>query len=221
VTMRAASLLVALLLSSTTAFQVPATTRVGHLPASGPTLAPMGVVTGSLVPRTSVPAMTVVEEDYRLSAAFVGLGVFLFAAPVVPAAFFTILGLFLAVQTLRIRFVFDDDAFEVKTKPLDDLFSDAPLTNTGDNFAVGGENRWAYSSFVNYEFFPSVDLPVLVYFKEVQTPEDKWDVGPGQWANNDEALAKGAVKGQVHFFPCIAKAGVLEKQFKANGCAKL
>lgn len=147
-TMRAAVLPVALLLSSTTAFQLPATTRVGNLPASGPTLAPMGVP-GSLVPRTSVPAMTVVEEDYRLSAAFVGLGVFLFAAPVVPAAFFTILGLFLAVQTLRIRFVFDDDAFEVKTKPLDDLFSDAPLTNTGENFAVGGENRWAYSSFVN------------------------------------------------------------------------
>ena len=62
---------------------------------------------------------------------------------------------------------------------------------------MGGANRWKYDSFVNWEFFPSVDLPVLVYFKETQTPQDQWDVGPGQWANGEDALAKGAVKGQV------------------------
>ena len=54
-----------------------------------------------------------------------------------------------------------------------------------------------------------------------QTPEDKWDVGPGQWANGADALAKGAVKGQVHFFPCIANAETLKEQFVARGCAKL
>ena len=63
---------------------------------------------------------------------------------------------------------------------------------------MGGANRWKYDSFVNWEFFPSVDLPILVYFKETQTPQDQWDVGPGQWANGADALAKGAVKGQVH-----------------------
>ena len=62
---------------------------------------------------------------------------------------------------------------------------------------MGGANRWKYDSFVNWEFFPSVDLPILVYFKETQTPQDQWDVGPGQWANGADALAKGAVKGQV------------------------
>ena len=62
---------------------------------------------------------------------------------------------------------------------------------------MGGANRWKYDSFVNWEFFPSVDLPILVYFKETQTPQDQWDVGPGQWANGANALAKGAVKGQV------------------------
>lgn len=98
---------------------------------------------------------------------------------------------------------------------------DQSLGKTGENFAVGGENRWAYSSFVNYDFFPSVDLPVLVYFKETQTPQDKWEVGPGRWANNAEALAKGAVAGQVHFFPCIASAATLKKEFEARGCAKL
>ena len=132
------------------------------------------------------------------------------------------LGLFLILQTTRIRFVFDDDAFEVKTKELDALFSDdSSLTNTGENFAVGGENRWTYDSFVNWEFFPSVDLPILVYFKETQTPKDKWNVGPGEMANNAEALAKGAVPGQVHFFPCIADAQQLKAQFEAKKCAKL
>ena len=62
---------------------------------------------------------------------------------------------------------------------------------------------------------------MLVYFKETQTPQDKWDVGPGQWANGPDALAKGAVKGQVHFFPCIASAEELKSQFEARGCAKL
>jgi hypothetical protein len=33
-----------------------------------------------------------------------------------------------------------------------------------DNAFVGGRNRWAYSSFVNWEFWwPG--FPVLVYFK--------------------------------------------------------
>ena len=169
-----------------------------------------------------VASATVVEADYKVAAGFVGVGVLLFVAPWLIGGFSLVLGLFLILQTTRIRFVFDDDAFEVKTKELDALFSDdSSLTNTGENFAVGGENRWSYSSFVNWDFFPSEELPILVYFKETQTPQDKWDVGPGQWANGPEALAKGAVKGQVHFFPCIAKADVLKEQFVQKGCAKL
>ena len=35
------------------------------------------------------------------------------------------------------------------------------------------------------------------------------------------ALAKGAVKGQVHFFPCIGNADQLRDEFIKNGCAKL
>jgi Protein of unknown function (DUF3119) len=49
-----------------------------------------------------------------------------------------------------------------------------------DNAFVGGENRWKYSSFVNWEFWwPG--FPILVYFKETQTKPD----------------------GQIHFFPVI------------------
>jgi len=162
----------------------------------------------------------IVDEDYKLGASLVAIGLVVLINPALFAAPLLLLGSFLLLQTLRIRFVFDEEAFEVKTKPFDALF-DSGLGSTGENFAVGGENRWKYSSFVNYDFLPSESLPILVYFKEVQTPEDKWDVGPGKWANSEEALAQGAVKGQVHFFPCIAKADVLKKQFVEKGCAKL
>ena len=163
------------------------------------------------------------DADFRLAGALVVLGPTLILAPWLIQAvggFFAILGLFLIFQTARIRFVFDDEAFEVKTK---DLFGgdEAVLGDTGENFAVGGENRWAYDSFVNWEFFPSVDLPVLVYFKETQTPKDQWDVGPGELANSPDALAKGATPGQVHFFPCIADAQQLKAQFEEKKCAKL
>jgi len=174
--------------------------------------------------RSAPPSLktVVAPEDFRLALALTAVGVLIISAPLVPGGFFTILGLFLLFQTLRIRFVFDDDAFEVKTKELDQIFSaDSELIKTGDNFAVGGDNRWAYSSVVNWEFFPSEDLPILVYFKETQTPQDKWDVGPGKWANSEEAMAKGAKKGQVHFFPCIASASALKEQFESRGCAKL
>lgn len=86
--------------------------------------------------------------DYKLSFGLTAVGLLVIVAPTVLGGFFALLGFFLVFQTLRIRFVFDSDAFEVKTKPLDNLFS-AELTETGENFAVGGENRWSYSSFVN------------------------------------------------------------------------
>jgi len=162
------------------------------------------------------------SADYKLAAAFIALGGLTLAAPWLVGGFVSLLGILFIVQTTRVRFVFDDDAFEVKAKEFDNLFAaDSELISSGENFAVGGENRWKYSSFVNYDFLPSEDLPILVYFKETQTPQDKWDVGPGKWANSDKAKAKGAVPGQVHFFPCIANAKELKEQFEARGCKKI
>jgi len=110
----------------------------------------------------------------------------------------------------------------VRSISLADAFNDDAVLNAiGENFAVGGENKWKYKSFVNWKFFPSEDLPILVYFKETQTPSDKWDVGPGKWANSEKAIANGAVAGQVHFFPCISSAEFLKEQFISRGCAKL
>jgi len=127
----------------------------------------------------------------------------------VPLAFF---GLFLAFQTTTLRFTFDESSFALVK---------ADLSSTGENVVVGGENAWRYDKFVNWDFFPSESFPILVYFKETQTPAEFWDVGPGEQANSPEALAKGAVPGQVHFFPAIARVDQLRAGFEKYDCAKL
>lgn len=86
-----------------------------------------------------------------------------------------ILGAFLVLQATRIRFVFDDEAVELKRNG-----------EETDNIVVGGQNRWTYDSFVNWEFWwPG--FPVLVYFKETQTKPE----------------------GQIHFFPIIVDGKAL------------
>ena len=127
----------------------------------------------------------------------------------VPLAIF---GLFLAYQTTNIRFTFDDKNFSLVQ---------ANMESSGENFVVGGENVWAYDKFVNYDVFPSRSFPILIYFKEQQTPKENWNVGPGEKANSAEAIAKGAVPGQVHFFPAIANTEDILKGFEKNNCAKL
>ena len=103
----------------------------------------------------------------------------------IPLALF---GLFIAFQTTTLRFTFDDDSFAL-------VKSD--LSSTGENVVVGGENDWAYKKFVNYDFFPSESFPILVYFKETQTPEDQWNVGPGEQANSAEAIANAPPTGAL------------------------
>jgi hypothetical protein len=49
-----------------------------------------------------------------------------------------------------------------------------------ENAFVGGQNRWTYDSFTNWEFWWP-NFPVLVYFKETQTKPE----------------------GQIHFFPIL------------------
>jgi len=91
--------------------------------------------TGLITAAESVP-----EPDFRLAAALVVLGPTLVLAPWIVqgiGGFFALLGFFLVFQTFRIRFVFDDEALEVKTK---DLFRDGDgLGDTGENFGETGE----------------------------------------------------------------------------------
>lgn len=57
------------------------------------------------------------------------------------------------LQASRVQFVFDDEALEVLIK-----------SKESENKFVGGQNRWAFDSFTNWEFWWK-GFPVLVYFK--------------------------------------------------------
>ncbi|CAM9202583.1 unnamed protein product [Phaeothamnion confervicola] len=72
--------------------------------------------------------------------------------------------------------------------------SEGELTATGENFAVGGQNRWRYDTWVNWEFYPTIGIPILCYFKETQTSPE----------------------GQIHFFPMIMDPMELLTQLRAR-----
>ena len=159
----------------------------------------------------------VVSPSYSLAIGFAVYGAFFVVAfqastvGVILGGLNLLFASFLALQTTRLRFVFDGTSFELKSE--DPTGVADSLGDTGENIVVGGANRWDYSTFVNWDFFPSRSFPILVYFKENQTPADKWNEGPGQL---DEVGG-----GQIHFFPAIADCRQLEEQFELRGCAKV
>jgi len=118
------------------------------------------------------------------------------------AVLLTIVGGFFAFQTSTLSFKFDDDSFSLVKNDGSSL---------GENVVVGGENKWTYKSFVNYDFLPSESFPILVYFKETQTPEAAWVDAP---------IVVDQLKGQAHFFPAIARTDVLKAEFEKHGCEK-
>jgi len=115
----------------------------------------------------------------------------------------TLLGGFFAFQASNLKFSFDQDSFKL-------VKSDG--SSLGDNVVVGGENDWNYKSFVNWDFLPSEKFPILVYFKETQTPEEKWVEAP---------IVVDNLKGQAHFFPAIANVEQLKENFEKNDCKKM
>lgn len=174
----------------------------------------------------SIPDL-VVDSDYTLSYAFAFIGIFVIAtspansfpglpsvAGIVQGGLNLLVAVFLAIQARRIRFVFDQDSFELKNVDFNTSNTEDILKESGENIVVGGSNRWTYDSFVNWKFFPSKEFPILVYFKETQTPEELWNEGPG-------GLDKSGIGGQLHFFPAIANVKQLAEQFEIRGCAKL
>ncbi|XP_074562184.1 uncharacterized protein LOC141818628, partial [Curcuma longa] len=101
------------------------------------------------------------EPDYRLPVILLGIaGGFVYLDNLLPAATTGLLGLLLLFQTTRVRFIFDEEALEVRIGE--------QLQESGENIFVGGKNRWRYSTFVNWEFWWP-QFPILVYFKETQT----------------------------------------------------
>ncbi|CAB4288612.1 unnamed protein product [Prunus armeniaca] len=120
------------------------------------------LVVASVFGRKVKSTQTVIPEpDYRIPIVLLGLsGGLAYTNNLLPAAPIGLLGLLLLFQTTRVRFVFDDEALEVKVGE--------QLQNSGENVFVGGKNRWKYSTFVNWElWWPN--FPILVYFKERQT----------------------------------------------------
>jgi hypothetical protein len=119
------------------------------------------------------------------------------------AILFTAFAAFIAFQTTTLRFQFDDSSFSLVK--LDG-------NKVEENIVVGGANSWRYDSFVNYDFLPSKSFPILVYFKETQTPTESRVEAP---------IVVDAAIGQPHFFPAIANIEQLERQFVKHQCAKL
>ena len=145
---------------------------------------------GSLIIGTT---FGVLENNKGPIAKFYGAG----------ALLFTIFAAFVAFQTTTLRFQFDDTTFSL-------VKFDGQ--KTGENVVVGGANSWRYDTFVNYDYLPSKSFPILVYFKETQTPTaDRVDA---------PIIVDNAV-GQPHFFPAIANVEQLDAQFKKHNCGKL
>ena len=139
----------------------------------------------------------------------------------------TALGLVFAAQTMRVRFVLDKDVFRVMKSPLPASWgAKVGIQSAGDNVVVGGENRWRYSSFVNYGFFPKgfVELglpPILFYFKEQQTPQ-KGASGPGKLLSDaSRSLFRASAPGQVHFAPAMCDCKELQQQLAAKGAKRM
>ena len=86
------------------------------------------------------------EPSYNIPAVLLGscaLSHFAFGNDVL-AGLSGILGVFLAVQASRVRFVFDDEALEVVV---------GQQKAKTENVFVGGANRWKYNTFVNWYVF--------------------------------------------------------------------
>lgn len=118
------------------------------------------------------------------------------------------------VQTRRVRCVFEKDAFEfynLKGNGLD-LSKGARLEEKPYNYVASTPNRWKYDKITNYDFFPSESLPIVVYFKETQTPPEKWN----RWG----AMFDTYGRGQPHLFPSICSVKQFKEQMEKRGVKK-
>lgn len=167
--------------------------------------------TGETLQMMDLPVM--IDSSYNLAAGCAVIGTACgvlenFKGPTAKlfgggAIAFTVFAAFIAFQTTTLRFQFDETSFSLVK---------ADGQSNGKNIVVGGENSWKYNTFVNYDFLPSEEFPILVYFKETQTPKENWVEVP---------IVVDKAAGQGHFFPAIANTAQLKAAFEANKCAKL
>lgn len=103
---------------------------------------PSSTAVAEPTPKPQIPDV-VVDTDYTLAAAFAVVGVSIVAANhgvggVLGGGFITLLASLFAVQATRLRFIFDEDCFELKAV---DSIGSTDLTDSGENIVVGGANR--------------------------------------------------------------------------------
>jgi len=118
------------------------------------------------------------------------------------------------VQTRRVRCIFEKDAFEFYNikGPRLDFEKGAYLEKKPPNYVSGTENRWKYEHIINYGFFPSEEYPVICYFKETETPKEKWN----RWFAAFDSYGNG----QPHFFPGICDVQQFKEQMELRGVRK-
>jgi NIMA (never in mitosis gene a)-related kinase len=169
----------------------------------------------------------VVDRDYSVALTLICVGLWLtllhpseyMFIDMIGGAFHLWFGSFIGMQTMRTRAVFNKDTFELKTvtnKFLGIQKDKSLKPKEYQNYVLGTNNEWRYDTFVNWDFFPSIHLPILVYFKETQTPKHmqiKGSIGGHQMDRRDN--------GQMHWFPAFANAKQLREQFEAHGCKKV
>ncbi|KAL3796831.1 hypothetical protein ACHAW5_002517 [Stephanodiscus triporus] len=169
----------------------------------------------------------VVDRDYSVALTLILVGIWLtmfhpsdsLFIDGLGGAFHLWFGSFIGMQTMKTRAVFNKDSFELMTvtNKVLGLQRDKGLkTKEYQNYVLGTNNEWRYDSFVNWDFFPSIQLPILVYFKETQTPKNMQTKG-----SLGAKLMDRRDNGQMHWFPAYANARQLREQFEAHGCKKI
>lgn len=128
------------------------------------------------------------------------------------AAIHVILGYYVLKQTDRVRCVFDKSSFEFKNIKGNEL-----VRKPNKNYVKGTINKWNCATTVDFGYFPSKSYPLVVWFKETETPSNTWgDYGLwGQWLQNPSPTAPA-----IHFFPGFIDIDTWEKEMLARGAKR-
>lgn len=173
-----------------------------------------------------------INPDFRVATLFLSIGLVLDQIPYIQLTLgpvITLLGLLFLVQTFRIRFRFTEDN-ELELVNVSNLLS-GEVESSGENLVVGGANIWKCDTIVNYDFFPPIDSspvgPILVYFKETQTPEESWGRVPvlspislkrlppvKQWL--DKSISSPPCATQSSYWPSLKNVNVPNSRRKEN-----
>eukprot|EP00339_Tiarina_fusa_P011084 CAMPEP_0117035998 /NCGR_PEP_ID=MMETSP0472-20121206/25532_1 /TAXON_ID=693140 ORGANISM="Tiarina fusus, Strain LIS" /NCGR_SAMPLE_ID=MMETSP0472 /ASSEMBLY_ACC=CAM_ASM_000603 /LENGTH=241 /DNA_ID=CAMNT_0004745635 /DNA_START=97 /DNA_END=822 /DNA_ORIENTATION=+ len=133
------------------------------------------------------------------------------------ATFHLALAAFLWSQTNRVRLVFGKDNFE-----LFNLSNDgSALKEKPSNYVAGTVNSWTYDSVVDYGFYPSIEYPLIIYFKETATPKNQWGNfeywGKFAMSTLEPLFGIDDIEGQPHFMPALMDVSEFVTQMEQRG----